>query len=125
MNEELDYRRAQSAARRVVGPASYAGVQFKMARRLSSKGITNHQRNARLSWEKVREIRAYASREGWGRPVLTLSQLLGPQYGVSPMTMSEVISNRSWYDRDYAPGVPDLAYWGRVTPTVILLRLIA
>lgn len=111
----IDYRAAQQASRRV------GGLKFRLAQTPRPRRVAQH---TRLTWTSVREIRAWAAGEGWGRTMAEQSRVLGARYGVGACTVMDVIRNLSWHDPAYVPGRPDPAVWRGVAPTVALLRLL-
>jgi len=53
---------------------------------------------AKLSWEVVRMLRAQYSSAPW-----PTAAELGREHGLNPVTVAQVVSNRTWRDSNYVP----------------------
>ena len=63
-------------------------------------------------------MRAWASTVGCGLPMTDKCALLAEQYLVHPATVSDVLSNRNWYDPSYQPDEMQM------TPAAVTLALV-
>ena len=101
-----------------------AGVRFKLSALTPRRGYWRHGR-PKLTMAMVRQMRAWASRDGWGMPREAQAQHLATVFPVRPRTVAEVLTNMSWRDASYEPGKPDADFWGTVCVTTVVLRVLA
>lgn len=63
----------------------------------------------KLSWAEVKDIRLWASREGFGLTKAEQIRRLQQSFygfGLSAPSLREILNNDTWHDESYVPGQP-------------------
>ena len=82
---------------------------------------TGIAKNGRLSWALVREIRRWASRDGYGLSQTAQVARLQASYPISVDALRDVLVNGAWYDPMYHPGEPDRDYFNGLPLSQLVL----
>jgi hypothetical protein len=111
----IDAAMARHASRR-------CKAAFKVRLPLQGRSRTSH--NLKLDARCVAEIRAWASREGYGMPPGEQSRRLAACYKVAPGTIVSVLKNDTWTDPAYVPYAPDVDYLRSLSPIGLTLHVL-
>lgn len=96
-----------------------AAPLYSLARRRTGPGSN---RTGKLHIEHVRDIRRWARREGFGVSRAEQARRVQQWYpGISTHALEQVLSNESWRDPAYTPGLPDPEW--HLTPVALLVLL--
>jgi len=125
MTPQKDYRRQMAMARLA---SKRTGASFKiLLPPNASTGPNAKGRNAhrKLTWKAVREMRRWAACEGYALRPAEQQQELARRYGVHDSTVNDVLTNHTWCDLNYEPGMPDESFWRGRSDTYAVLQLLA